>query len=296
MRMGELIEHRFRSPWLWADTVYNISSPGREFQRCLKILHGFTNKVIDERIRERSNKIEKEEESGDENDFKRKKRLAFLDLLLEAYDNGEISKEGIREEVDTFTFEGHDTTAGGMTWALYLLGRHPDIQKKVVHEVDSFFETGPDTVTVEDVKFRYLECVLKEAQRIFPSVPFFSRLTTENCELGGYFIPKGTTIGVSTLQLHRNSELWPEPCKFNPDRFLQENIQGRNPYAFIPFSAGPRNCIGQRLALLEEKLVIAHVLRHFAVESFQAPEDIALVSELTLRAKDGIYVTLAKRQ
>lgn len=126
-------------------------------------------------------------------------------------------------------------------------------------------------------------------------MPFFSRLNTENCELGGYFIPKGTTIGVSTLQLHRNSEMWLEPCKFNPDRFLQENIQGRNPYAFIPFSAGPRNCIGQRLALLEEKLVIADVLRHFAVESFQAPEDIALVSELTLRAKDGIYVILAKR-
>ncbi|PFX17232.1 Cytochrome P450 4V2, partial [Stylophora pistillata] len=222
----------------------NINQPNLTIRRCVCSLL-FLPQVIDERIRERSNKIakEKEEKSGDENDFKRKKRLAFLDLLLDAYDNGEISKEGIREEVDTFTFEGQDTTAGGMTWALYLLGRHPDIQKKVVHEVDSFFETRPDTVTVEDVKFRYLECVLKEAQRIFPSVPFFSRLTTENCELGGYFIPKGTTIGVSTLQLHRNSEMWPEPCKFNPDRFLQENIQGRNPYAFIPFSAGPRNCI-----------------------------------------------------
>ncbi|KAJ7382902.1 Cytochrome P450 4V2 [Desmophyllum pertusum] len=147
-RMSELVHQRQTCPWLWPDAVYNWTRAGREHDACLKILHDFTNKVIDERIAERAVKIrdqdkqrnaqETEEEEKIDAFAIRKKRLVFLDLLLEAYDNGEISRSGVREEVDTFMFEGHDTTAAGITWALYLLGRHPEIQQSVREEVDSF--------------------------------------------------------------------------------------------------------------------------------------------------------------
>lgn len=180
---------------------------------------------------------------------------------------------------------------------MYLLGRHPVIQQRVYEEVESFFERRSDVLTVDDLKeFRFLECVLKESQRLFPSVPFFSRSTSEDCQLGGYFIPKGTTVGVSTFALHRNPEVWPAPLDFDPDRFLPGNIQGRHPFAFLPFSAGPRNCIGQRLAFLEEKLVLAHVLRHFEIQSTQAVDDIHLCVEFVLRSKEGVFVTLVHRQ
>ncbi|XP_078382584.1 cytochrome P450 4c3-like isoform X2 [Oculina patagonica] len=300
VRMSELLEIRYRSPWLWSDTLFSLTSPGREMNKCLEIVHGFTNKVIDDRIDEReATKTSKEEQKNEEDEceFRRKKRLAFLDLLLEAYNNGEISREGVREEVDTFAFEGHDTTAAGITWTLYLLGRHPNIQQRVYEEVQTFFDGCPETLTVEDLKeFRYLECVLKEAQRIFPPVPFYSRTTTEDCLLGGYITPKGTTVGISSFQLHRNPEVWPAPLEFNPDRFLPENSQGRHTYAFLPFSAGPRNCIGQRLALLEEKLVVAYVLRHFCINSTQTYGDLCLCSQMILRPKEGIFVTLTKRK
>ncbi|PFX12505.1 Cytochrome P450 4C1 [Stylophora pistillata] len=128
-------------------------------------------KVIDERIADRAAKRndpqseENDTEQRGEGEFKSKRRLAFLDLLLEAYDRGEISREGIREEVDTFMFEGHDTTAAGLTWALYLLARHPHIQQQVHEEVDKFFEQRPETLTVNDLKdLRYLECVVKYGQ------------------------------------------------------------------------------------------------------------------------------------
>ncbi|RMX53149.1 hypothetical protein pdam_00021920 [Pocillopora damicornis] len=265
-RITELIQKRQRSPWLWPDIVYFLTPSGREHNHCLNILHGFTNEIIDERIADRAAKKndpqseENDTEQGEEGEFKRKRRLAFLDLLLEAYDKGEISREGIREEVDTFMFEGHDTTAAGLTWALYLLARHPHIQQQVHEEVDKFFEQRPETLTGEDLKdLRYLECVVKEAQRMFPSVPFIARRTTEDCHLDGYLAPKGTAIGVCTIGLHRNPKVWEAPLEFNPDRFLPENSQGRHPYAFVPFSAGPRNCIGQRFALQEEKLVLAHL-------------------------------------
>lgn len=303
VRMSELIQNRQRLPWLWSDILYSLTPSGRQHKKYLKILHGFTDKVIDERIAERaatkspSQRKNEEKESDDEYVFKRKKRLAFLDLLLDAYDNGEISREGVREEVDTFMFEGHDTTAAGITWALYLLGRHPEIQQKVHEEVDGFFETRPETLTVEDLKdLRYLECVIKEAQRLFPSVPFFSRTSSEDCHLNGFTIPKGTSVGVASIALHRNPDVWSAPLEFNPDRFLPENSEGRHPFAFVPFSAGPRNCIGQRFALLEEKIVLSHILRSFTIESTQTADDLRTCAELITRPKEGIFVTLGKRQ
>ncbi|KAL9961256.1 hypothetical protein ACROYT_G030165 [Oculina patagonica] len=306
-RMSELVQQRQTCPWLWSDAVYKWTQPGQEHEACLKILHNFTDKVIDERIAERTAKKRdlnkhkssvEDEEKEQEKDyvFTRKKRKAFLDLLLEAYDAGDISREGVREEVDTFMFEGHDTTAAGITWALYLLGRHPAIQEQVREEVDSFFEQKPEKLTVDGMKeLRYLECVIKESQRLFPSVPFFSRSTTEDCYLDGYFVPKGTAVGVSTIGLHRNPEVWPAPLEFNPDRFLPENSQGRHPYAFVPFSAGPRNCIGQRFAILEEKTILAHILHNFNIASTQSFDDVKTCAELITRPKEGIFVSLRRR-
>lgn len=141
-----------------------------------------------------------------------------------------------------------------------------------------------------------MEYVLKESQRLLPSVPFYSRTTTEDSYLGDFFLPKGSAVTISTLALHKNPEVWPAPLDFDPDRFLPENIKGRHPFAFLPFSAGPRNCIGQRLALLEEKLVLAHVLRHFKIQSTQSYDELQLCSELILRPKEGVFVTLTERQ
>lgn len=141
-----------------------------------------------------------------------------------------------------------------------------------------------------------MEYVLKESQRLLPSVPFYSRTTTEDCYLGNFFLPKGSAVTISPLALHKNPEVWPAPLDFDPDRFLPENIKGRHPFAFLPFSAGPRNCIGQRLALLEEKLVLAHVLRHFKIQSTQSYDELQLCSELILRPKEGVFVTLTERQ
>jgi len=144
-------------------------------------------------------------------------------------------------------------------------------------------------------QLRYLECVIKEAQRLFPSVPFIGRAVSEDYSLSGYIAPKGTTIVTAIVSLHRNPEVWPAPLQFDPDRFLPENSQGRHPFAFIPFSAGPRNCIGQRFALLEQKIVLSYILRNFSIDSTQTVDELHTCSELITRPKEGIYVTIAKR-
>ncbi|NXC92610.1 CP4V2 protein, partial [Certhia familiaris] len=298
-RMSDLIQRRQLSPWLWSDFLYLLFKEGREHKRSLNILHKFTDTVITEKAEElKSTKQKKDDNDGNCEESGSKKRKAFLDMLLNATDDEgkKLSYRDIREEVDTFMFEGHDTTAAAMNWVLYLLGHNPEVQEKVHRELDEVFDNTERYVTMDDLKnLRYLDCVVKEALRLFPSVPMFARTLREDCCIKGYQIPRGANVLVLTYALHRNPEIFPDPEEFRPERFFPENSKGRHPYAYVPFSAGPRNCIGQRFAQMEEKTLLALILRRFWVESCQKPEELGLSGELILRPNKGIWIKLKRR-
>ncbi|EPQ05806.1 Cytochrome P450 4V3 [Myotis brandtii] len=151
-------------------------------------------------------------------------------------------------------------------------------------------------VTLEDLKkLKYLECVIKETLRIFPSVPIIARGLNEDCDVGGYNIVKGSQILIVPYALHRDQKYFPDPEEFKPERFFPENSMGRHPYAYVPFSAGPRNCIGQRFAMMEEKVILSCILRHFWVECNQKREELGLAGELILRPTNGIWIKLKRR-
>lgn len=195
------------------------------------------------------------------------------------------------------SFQGHDTTSAAISWTLFLIGADPVIQQKVIDELDEIMcgdRTRSPTMK-ELLDMKYLECCIKEALRLYPSVPLIARHIREEVKIDNYTIPVGTTAMIVTYMLHRNPEIYPKPEQFNPDRFLPENCKGRHPYAYIPFSAGPRNCIGQKFAILEEKAVISTVLRRFKIESVDRREDLTLLGELILRPKDGLRVRITAR-
>ncbi|XP_067993026.1 cytochrome P450 4V2 [Melanerpes formicivorus] len=298
-RMSDLIHVRQKTPWLWPDFLYVMFKEGKDHERSLKILHNFTDRVIEEKAAELENTKEtKHNLGGNSEESGTKKRRAFLDMLLSTTDDegNKMSHKDIREEVDTFMFEGHDTTAAAMNWALYLLARNPEVQKKVHKELDEVFGNTERPVTTDDLRnLRYLECVVKEVLRLYPSVPMIGRTLREDCSIRGYDIPRGANVIVLTYALHRNPEIFPDPEEFRPERFLPENSKGRHPYAYVPFSAGPRNCIGQRFAQMEEKTLLALILRRFWVESDQKPEDLGVAGELILRPNNGIWVKLKRR-
>ncbi|XP_063614827.1 uncharacterized protein LOC134787925 [Penaeus indicus] len=298
-RIGSLVQHRQARPWLQPDILFKLSGYQKEHDACLKLLHDFSYDTIRTRRREyqESKKNEGQETTEDEA-LGKKKRLAFLDLLLEYSDGvSRLTDEDIREEVDTFMFEGHDTTAAAINWTLYLLGCHPEIQARVHEELDGIFGDSDRPVTMADLReMKLMENCIKEALRLFPSVPFIARELREDVVINDYHIPSGTTVLVVTYRLHRDPEQFPNPEVFDPDRFLPENCKARHPYAYVPFSAGPRNCIGQKFAQMEERIVLSNVLRHFRVESTIRREDLRILGELILRPENGNPLRLFPRK
>jgi len=295
--ISEVIVQRNLRPWMHSDLTFYMSSLGRRFQHYLSILHGFTNKVIRERKDTLEAKGNDQELTEDEMFLGKKKRKAFLDLLIASSQGGKLLTDTeIREEVDTFMFEGHDTTTAGICWSLFLLGNYPEIQEKVAEELEDIFQGEDRPTTMADLgEMKYLERVIKESLRLYPSVPFISRVLNEDIELEGYVLPAGCSVILQIYDAHRNLRDFPDPERFDPDRFLPENSKHRHPYAYVPFSAGPRNCIGQKFALLEEKSVLSSVIRRYKIKSMETQQTIKPMSELILRPQEGIKLTLEPR-
>ncbi|GJQ83088.1 hypothetical protein Trydic_g20100 [Trypoxylus dichotomus] len=274
------VNNRATKGWLRDDFIFYKTAYGKRFLEYLAVLHATTNGVIHERkgLLRKSNASD---EKLIEDEFGVKKRKAFLDLLIDVSNDGAVlTHEQIREEVDTFMFEGHDTTTSSIAWTLFLLGIHQDIQEKAYKEVNEIFRDDLESLEFTDLnEFKYLERVLKESLRIYPSVATISRKASVDIKIEDYVIPKGTSVAMHILDIHRNPKYFANPEKFDPDRFLPENCKDRHPYAYIPFSAGPRNCIGQKFALMEEKILMSYILKNYKITSTQTVDNVHPVIE-----------------
>lgn len=196
-----------------------------------------------------------------------------------------------------YSFPGHDTTTAALSWTIFLIGSHPHVQQEIFEEQDAIFNGSDRPATLSDLnEMKYLERCIKEGLRLYPAVTKVGRTLSEDIQLDEYKIPKGCMIGIHIFFLHRDERFFPDPEKFDPDRFLPENTIGRHPFAYIPFSAGNRNCIGQKFAMNEEKSVLSSIFRNYRVTSVDSRENVKIVSELILRPLNGINVTIEKRQ
>ncbi|XP_073967306.1 cytochrome P450 4C1-like [Choristoneura fumiferana] len=299
-KIGSIVTYRFTRIYLFMDSIFNLTQMGSAQKKVLEIIRKFTTKVIRERKELlRNTDLTNIGEHNDANEdifMKKSKKVAMLDLLISAEKEGLIDQAGIQEEVDTFMFEGHDTTASGLTFCMQVLANNKHIQDKAAKEINELIGDPNRPIEMEDLRnMRYLECCIKESLRMYPPVPFIGRSLTEDVTLSNYHVPAGVQCHISIYDLHHREDLFPNPSVFDPDRFLPENCIGRHPYSYIPFSAGPRNCIGQKFAMLEMKLVLAEVLRKFELQPVTRPEDLKFVADLVLRNKDPVYVTFAKR-
>ncbi len=202
-------------------------------------------------------------------------------------DTGEpMSDDMIADNLATFLFAGHETTAKALTWTLYLLARAPEWQERLHDELYATIGTDPiDGGTI--AKLPTMSRVLKESMRLYPPAPVMTRVNAEDVEIGGKQIPSPTLVVIPIFAIHRHRSLWQDPDRFDPDRFLPEN-EARYPRTqFMPFGYGQRVCIGSSFAILEATAILATVLRsvRFEWDGRHAPEP---VSRVTLRPKGGM--------
>uniref|UniRef100_UPI002146ABCD cytochrome P450 4C1-like n=1 Tax=Vanessa atalanta TaxID=42275 RepID=UPI002146ABCD len=294
--LGTYLLYRAQRFWLHPNPFFNLSAVGRSQKKLLNEIRSFRDHVIKQRRQNGTYKnLHRDVMNERENDITgQKKRLAMLDLLLEIEEKGEIDIEGINEEVDTFMFAGHDTSACALQFAFMLMANHPEVQDKILEECRQIFGTSDRKPTMSDLAdMKYLECCIKETLRLYPPVFFFMRYCKEDLKLKNYVCPVGTDFAIFVFELHRRSDQFVEPLKFRPERFQEEPTW--HPFAYIPFSAGPRNCIGQKFAMMEIKLAISAVLQQYRLLPVTKPEDIDFIADIILRPKDPICVKFEKR-
>jgi cytochrome P450 len=184
------------------------------------------------------------------------------------------SDEDICNDLLIFMLAGHDTTATALTYALWAMGHHGDVQDRVAAEAA---ELGDRELTPEDVpRLGYTVQVLREALRLQPPAAGVARLAVRDIAVGGYRVEAGSIMAVGIYALHRDPALWPQPLVFDPDRFSPEAVKGRDRWQFIPFVAGPRSCIGEHFAMLETTLAMATIVRSLEIRSVDQDFPVAV--------------------
>ncbi|KAG7202822.1 hypothetical protein KM043_009979 [Ampulex compressa] len=288
-KIASIMQRRFTNVWISFDPIFKLTTWGKEHDQSLRVIHGFVDKVIADRKAEWKSKRD-----GNFNE-PLNKRQALLDLLLEMSQDGAVlTDEDIREEVNTFMYAGHDTMATSISWIIYALGRHPQYQEKILEEYDQVVGTGEITLDVLN-KLVWLEACIKESWRVYPVAPLIARQIYSPIKIMDHDIPVGSTVLINSFLLHRDSRHFPEPEVYRPERFLPESPKFPC-YAFIPFSAGSRNCIGWRFATMVVKVMILSILKSFHVESLDTEDRLRFISELVLVNAGGLRMKIVPRE
>ncbi|OBJ14501.1 cytochrome P450 [Mycobacterium colombiense] len=203
-----------------------------------------------------------------------------------------LSDNEIRDEMIIFLFAGHDTTATTLTYALWALGRHPDLQQRVAAEAAGLpnRQLTPDDVA----RLGFTVRVLQEALRLCPPGPTGTRMAMRDVEVAGYRVKAGTMLAFGRMAVQTDPGLWDDTLRFDPDRFSPERADGRDRWQYVPFGGGPRSCIGDHFAMLEATLALATIVRRVEIESLS--EEFPLAVPFTMVAAAPIRAKVRRRQ
>lgn len=261
------------------DTMVTIGKPHhRKVREAIELLDGIVYAIIDER------RTHPERERND-----------LLTMLLDArYDDGSpMPDRQVRDEVMTVLVAGHETTANTLSWTWYLLAQHPEVVQRLEAEVDMLRGAAP--AVADFPQLVYTGRIVQEAMRLYPSAWSISRRALADDVIGGYDIPAGAIVAMSPYTIHRRPDFWPDPERFDPDRFTLERAAARPRFAYFPFGGGARQCIGNYFAMMESLIIIPTLAQHFRVSPCWS-EPIGGHALVTLRPRGGVPVALEKRR
>jgi len=194
----------------------------------------------------------------------------------------------------TLVFAGHETTAVALTWTCYVLAQYPDVQERVRQEAMTVL--GGKRPTLADLAhLSYTRMVIQEVLRLYPPAWIIARTALDDDEIGGYPIPAQTTLLLSPYVTHRHPDFWPDPERFDPERFASRRGVNWPPGAYFPFSAGPRVCLGEHLAMMEAQLIVAQALQAYQL-TVRAGQCMIPQPLLTLRPAQSLHLVLTQQK
>lgn len=222
----------------------------------------------------------------------------LLATLLAAVDSegdgGGMSDQQARDEIMTLFLAGHETTAVSLTWTLYLVALHQEVQQRLADEVRAALANRP--ASLDDLtRLPYCEQVIKESMRLYPAVYFTSREAAERCEIAGYSIPRGAQLHILPFIMHRDRRWWDEPQAFRPERFTAALEERLPEYAYVPFGAGSRGCIGRGFAMQELMLALATTVSQFSLHLAEGQTEPACEAQISLHPRGGVRLRVERR-
>ena len=261
-------------PWpKWLPTADN-----RKRQKAVHNLDSIIQKIIAERR-------QTNEDKGD---------LLSMLLLAQDEDGSPMTDKQLRDEVVTLFSAGHETTSNTLTWTWYLLSQHPQAEAKLHEELDRVL-AGRSPELADLPHLTYTLMVIKEAMRLYPPAWLIGRMALEDVDIGDYRIPKGSRIFISPYAIHRMPTYFPKPDRFEPERWLPEKEAALPKYAYIPFGAGPRICIGNSFAMMEAHLLLATIAQQYKL-SLVPGQKVVPEALITMSPEFGLSMRVEKRE
>ncbi|XP_058823412.1 cytochrome P450 4V2-like [Topomyia yanbarensis] len=300
-RLFNLVSRRMLTLHLYFDWVYRFTKDYREDRKLRTICIEKANELIDEQKKRISSRKDCNrnccDELGSESHY-RKPRIFIEQLLEESNEEEEkFSVEEIYHNAYTIILAGNDTSALSVAHSCLFLAMYPHIQDKVYAELRNVYPCEDSPITPDNLKqLEYMEMFIKETLRLCPVVPNIARQAVNDVWIDGKRVPKGSIFVVSFYALHRRKDIWgPDAYQFDPENFHPDRTKGRHPYGYLPFSGGPRNCIGWRYAMISIKVMLIYLLRTFKLSTDLRQTDLRYRFDLTLKLAFEHLVRLERR-
>ncbi|XP_055298007.1 probable cytochrome P450 313a4 [Sitodiplosis mosellana] len=286
------IQCRIARFWYHLDWIFKWSKTGRVQQDCVN-----KGNVMLESLYER--KVDEIREKGIDylDKIKEENTASPIEKCLMLEQSGIFDHQTVLDHLRLFFIGGVDTSSITVFGTLLMLAMNQNHQELVVEELRSVFESADCDVTHDHLaRMPYLERVIKESMRLIPPIPFIARKPSADIEVARGTIPKGANVIINIMHLHRNPKIWGENAtEFDPDRFLPDNIAKRPPFTYIPFSGGPRNCIGMKYAMMSAKIVLANLLRRYKFTTKLKFQDLHFKMHIILEISNENALQLEER-
>lgn len=291
----EDVQRRIQRVWLW-NPIYKLTQDYKMEMSKFQAFYRFSRTALENK---RMNLAEKLEHGQDELAItKENNNQNYLQKCLQLELEQKWTDENVCEEMDTILVASVDTSATILCGITLMLAIHQEYQERVMDEMREIFDDINEPVANEHItRMTFLELVIKESMRYFPIAPFIGRECSDDFEINGGIIPKGSQIFLNVLRMHKNPKFFGKNAhEFYPERFLPENCANWHPYLFVPFSAGPRNCIGTRYAWASLKIALSHILRRFKLTTDLKLNDIIIRPELLLKIGNKNAIRIEQRE